>query len=403
MNSNFAQDRVIFRRLFMNKLMLALVICALTLLTPSCNAHPQRDNPSQQLLFTPAPGSPLSIGSRPSDIALGDWNKDGKLDIAACTDANLVIILLGNGHGGFTPAPNSPINVAAHIIAAGDVNNDRNIDLALTHHDSFGVVVLLGTGDGKFAAAPGSPFIAHQGTKAHNHGLALNDLNSDGNLDITTSNQDDNSVSVLLGNGRGGFAPATGSPFAVGRAPYPHAVGDVNRDGNPDVVTPNVGSNNVTVLLGNGKGSFTAAAGSPYTVENRPYYVAIGDVSGDAKPDIMTTHDDINLMTTLLGDGRGGFNLAPGSPFDIGRRAFKLLGFDVNRDARMDLIIGTEASDSVTVLLSNALGGFTPAAGSPYRAGRNPRVAIGDANNDGKPDIITANNGSGDITILFGK
>lgn len=387
----------------MNKLIPALFICALTILTPNCSAHSQRDAPSQQPLFTPAPGSPLSIGSRPNDIALGDWNNDGKLDIATCTDANTVIILLGNGRNGFTPAPNSPINVAAHIIAAGDVNNDRNIDLALTHHDSFGVVILLGTGDGKFAAAPGSPFIAHQGTKAHNHGLALNDFNSDGNLDITTSNQDDNSVSVLLGNGRGSFAPAAGSPFAVGRAPYPHAVGDVNKDGNLDIVTPNVGSNNVSVLLGNGRGGFTAAVSSPYRVETRPYYVVIGDVSGDGKPDLITTHDDINLMTTLLGDGRGGFSLAPGSPFDVGRRAFKLVAYDVNRDARMDLIIGTEASDSVAVLLSNALGGYTPAAGSPYTAGRNPRVAIGDANNDGKPDIITANNGSGDITILSGK
>lgn len=387
----------------MNKLTLALVICALMVLTPNCSAHSLRDAPSQQSLFTPAPGFPLNLGSRPNDIAVGDWNKDGKLDIATCTDANTVIILLGNGRGGFTPAPNSPINVAAHIIAAGDVNNDGNIDLALTHHDSFGVVVLLGTGDGKFAAAPGSPFIAHQGAKAHNHGLALNDLNSDGNLDITTSNQNDNSVSVLLGNGRGSFAPASGSPFAVGRAPYPHAVGDVNKDGNLDIVTPNVGSGNVTVLLGNGRGSFTAAASSPYKVESRPYYVVVGDVSGDGKPDIVTTHDDINLMSALLGDGRGGFSLAPGSPFDVGRRAYKLVGFDVNRDARMDLIIGTESSDSVTVLLSNVVGGFIPAAGSPFAAGRNPRVAVGDVNGDGKADIITANNGSSDINVLYGK
>ena len=115
----------------------------------------------------------------------------------------------------------------------------------------------------------------------------------------------------------------------------------------------------------------------------------------------MTTHDDISLMSTLLGDGRGGFAAAPDSPFDLGRRAYKLVAADVNGDARTDLVIGTEASDSVTVLLSNERGGYTPAAGSPYTAGRNPRVAIGDVNGDGKPDIITANNGSGDITVLL--
>jgi len=314
-----------------------------------------------------------------------------------------VTVLLGNGRGGFTPAPGSPINVGAHLIAVGDVNNDRNPDLALTHHDSFGVVVLLGTGDGKFAPAGGSPFAAHQGARAHNHGLALGDVNSDGRLDITTSNQDDNSVSVLLGDGRGGFTPAPGSPFAVGRAPYPHAVGDVNGDGNLDIVTPNVGSNNVTVLLGDGRGGFTPAANSPYVVAARPYYVAVGDVSGDGKPDLITTHDDINLMTTLVGDGRGGFTAAPASPFDLGRRAYKLVAADVNRDGRTDLIIGTEAHDSVTVLLSNGRGDYTPAAGSPYTAGRNPRVAVGDVNGDGRPDIVTANNGSRDITVLLGK
>ena len=387
----------------MNKLTLILAICILTVLTPNCNAHPERSAQSRPSIFTPAAGSPLGIGGHPNDIALGDWNKDGKPDIATCTTENAVVVLLGNGRGGFTPAAGSPINIAATMIAAGDVNNDKNMDLALTHHDSFDVVVLLGTGDGRFAAAPGSPFAAYQGTKPHNHGLALNDLNADGNLDITTSNQNDNSVSVLLGNGRGSFAPATGSPFAVGRAPYPHAVGDVNKDGKLDIVTPNVGSNNVTVLLGDGRGGFAAAANSPYAVETRPYYIAIGDVSGDGNPDLMTTHDDISMLSTLLGDGRGSFTAAPNSPFDLGRRAFKVVAFDINRDARMDLIIGTEGVDSVIVLLGNNLGGYTPAAGSPYAAGRSPKVAIGDANGDGLSDIITANSESNDITVLLGK
>lgn len=387
----------------MYRLIFASVIWALAISTSSCQAQPRRGAQSQDSLFTPAQGSSLDVGGRPNDIAVGDWNVDGKLDVVTCNDGDTATVLLGNGRGGFTPAPGSPINVAAHMIAAGDVNNDRNPDLALTHHDSFGVVVLLGAGDGRFAPAPGSPFAAHQGAKAHNHGLSLGDVNSDGRLDITTSNQDDNSVSVLLGDGSGGFAPAPGSPFAVGRAPYPHAVGDVNGDGNLDIVTPNVGSNNVTVLLGDGRGGFTPAANSPYAVAARPYYIAVGDVSGDGKPDLITTHDDISLMTTLLGDARGGFIASPASPFDLGRRAYKLVAADLNGDGRADLIIGTEADVSVTVLLSDGRGGYTPAAGSPYTAGRNPRVAVGDVNGDGRPDIITANNGSGAITVLLRK
>jgi hypothetical protein len=386
----------------MNRLIPALVMWVLSL-TSGCQAQPQRGAPSPDALFSPATGSPINLGSRPNDLAVADWNRDGKLDVVTCNDGDTVTVLLGDGRGGFTPAPGSPMKAAAHFIAVGDVNKDGNPDLALTHHDSFGVVVLLGAGDGRFAPAPGSPFAAHRGAKAHNHGLALSDLNGDGNLDITTSNQDDNSVSVLLGNGGGGFTPVAGSPFAVGRAPYPHAVGDVNRDGNLDIVTPNVRGNNVTVLLGDGRGGFTPAAKSPYAVANRPYYVALGDVSGDALPDLITTHDDISLMTSLLGDGRGGFTAAPASPFDLGRRAFKLVAADLDGDGRADLVVGTEADDSVAVLLSNERGGYTPAAGSPYRAGRSPRVAVGDVNNDGNPDIITANQGSGDITVLLGK
>jgi hypothetical protein len=381
----------------MNRLVIASVMWVLTL-APGCQAQSQRGAPSQDALFRPAAGPTLNVGGRPNDIAVGDWNRDGKLDVVTCNEGDTLAVLLGDGRGGFTHAPGSPLTAAATMVAVGDVNKDRNPDLALTHHDSFGVVVLLGAGDGRFAPAPGSPFIAHGGTKAHNHGLALNDLNRDGNLDITTSNQDDNSVSVLLGDGGGGFKPAAGSPFAVGRA-----VGDVNRDGNLDIVTPNVRGNTVTVLLGDGRGGFTPAAKSPYAVATRPFYIAIGDVSGDALPDLITTHDDISLMTTMLGDGRGGFTAAPASPFDLGRRAFKLVAADVNGDGRADLVVGSEGDDSVVVLLSHERGVYTHAAGSPYRAGRSPRVAVGDVNNDGKPDIITAAQGSGDITVLLGK
>ncbi|HWT00710.1 MAG TPA: VCBS repeat-containing protein [Pyrinomonadaceae bacterium] len=387
----------------MNKLLAAsLVSSALALLTASCQAHTPRGSQSGPPLFTPAQGSPLKIGSNPNEIAAGDWNKDGRLDIVTCNADDTVTVLLGDGRGGFAPAPGEPMKVAAHLVAAGDVNNDGKIDLALTHHDSFGVIVLLGSGDGRFAPAPGSPFAAHQGTKAHNHGLTFSDLNSDGNLDITTSNQDDNSVSVLLGDGRGGFAPAAGSPFPVGRAPYPHAVSDVNGDGRPDIITPDVGSGTVSVLLGDGRGGFTAAAKSPYAVASRPYYVAVGDVNGDGSRDVITTHDDISLVTTLLGDGRGGFAPAPHSPFDLGRQPYEIAAADINGDARMDLIVGAAGNNSLNVLLSDERGGYTHAGGSPYAAGGNPRAVTGDVNGDGKLDLITASNESADINVWLG-
>ncbi|HYG82663.1 MAG TPA: VCBS repeat-containing protein, partial [Pyrinomonadaceae bacterium] len=333
--------------------LIAAAVWVLAVLSSGCQSQPRRDAPAREPLFINAPGAPLDVGSRPNDLALADFNGDGKLDVVTCNDGDTVTVWLGDGRAGFAPAPGPPLRAAAHLVAAGDVNGDRKPDLALAHHDSLGVEVFLGAGDGRFAPAPGSPFAAHQGDRPHNHGLNLSDLNSDGRLDITTSNQNDGSVSVLLGDGRGGFAPAPGSPFAVGRDPYPHAVADVSGDGRLDIVTPNVRGNSVTVLLGDGRGGFTPTANSPHAVAARPYYVAVGDVSGDGRPDLVMTHDDVNLMTTLLGDGRGGFAAAPAPPFDLGRRGYKVLAADVSGDARAELLVGLDGGGGYVAVLSD--------------------------------------------------
>jgi len=164
-----------------------------------------------------------------------------------------------------------------------------------------------------------------------------------------------------------------------------------------------VGSNNITLLLGDGNGSFTAA-GSPYPVLNRPYNLAIGEINGDANPDLVITHDDINNMTILLGDGNGGFRRAPNSPYNLGRRSYKVIIVDVNNDAKNDLIVSHPLSSrNVTVLLNDGSGSFTAAPGSPFSAGSEPNgLAIGDLNGDGKLDIVTANFASNNVTILLG-
>ena len=378
-----------------------VIICGLMTFSLGCHAHSQ-DAQSGQAMFINAPSSPITVGGKPVDVALGDWNRDGKLDLVTCNEGNRMMVLLGDGRGGFEPAAGSPMDVAGHLIAVGDVNNDRHLDLAITHHDSLGVVVLLGAGDGRFKPAPGSPFAALQGLKPHNHGLTLSDVNKDGNLDITTANHEGNSVSVLLGNGKAGFTPATNSPFAVGRGPYPHAVADVNQDGKPDIVTPNVGGNSVSILLGDGKGGFTAAANSPIMVASRPFYMTAGDVSGDGKPDLLMAHDDINTLTILLGDGRGNFRAAPNSPLDLGGRAFEIIARDFNGDAKADIVAATNTI--VTVLLNDGRGGFKPAAGSPFAVGRGAfKADIGDVNGDSKLDIITANSESSNVTVLLGQ
>lgn len=353
--------------------------------------------------FTPAPGSPLAVGGRPGGIEAADLNDDGRLDLVVANGrSNSVMILLGDGRGGFSPANGSPLAVSSspHLSAVGDINRDGKLDMVATSHDSHGVFAWLGDGAGRFAAVPGAPFAALSSGKPHNHGLALGDVEGDGDLDIVTADDVAHAVAVLLNDGKGSFRPAPRSPFGVGREPYPLALGDVNGDGRLDIVTPNVGGASVSVLLGDGQGGFTAAAATPIVVAERPYFVALRDLDGDGRLDAVASHDDVSLVTVLLGDGRGAFRAAPGSPIDAGRRAWKVVLRDLDGDKKPDIVLA--AGGAVVVLLGDGGGRFLPATGSPFAVGRGAwTVTVGDFDGDGKGDVATADLEAGTVSVLL--
>ena len=256
------------------------------------------------------------------------------------------------------------------------------------------MTVLLGDGTGGFA---GSPFAVGADPVA----VAVGDFNGDGNLDIVTANSGDNTVTILLGNGSGGFTAASDSPFAVGTNPDSVAVADFNGDGKPDIVTANTGTDDVTVLLGDGSGGFTAAPGSPFAVGLFPHAVAVGDFNGDGKPDLVTANSGNNTVKILLGNGSGGFT--GGGAFPAGSFPQSVAVMDFNRDGKLDIVAANSGSRSVTVLQGNGSGGFAAAIGSPFRVGTSPQsVAAVDVNGDGKPDIVTANSGDNTVTVLLG-
>src|SRR5215208_4427034 len=374
---------------------------------PSGNVPP---NGPQQPLFTNAPGSPVSVQGGPGNVLIGDMNNDRKLDlVVACARARSITVIEGKGNGQFGAAlSNTTLAEAPGDMALGDLNSDGKLDVAITSHDSYGVVLLTGDGKGGLVKAPASPIVMKLGQHPHTHGLAVADVNRDNKLDLITCNNADNDISLALGDGRGNFTRVPQS-FPVGPSPYPFAVGDVNNDGWPDIIATASAtgpsrreqlplSRALTLLLSDGKGGL-----SPHQLPLRtgePWFAAIADLNRDGRPDIVATHHDQSALTVMIGDGRGGFTEANGSPFDFGVSLFQLITADVDRDGRMD-VVATQG-DSIRVLLGDGRGAFKPAAPIPVGPGA-WRMAAADLDGDGTVDVVTSNSEGNNVNVLLGK
>jgi predicted outer membrane repeat protein len=357
--------------------------------------------PCSDINFTEATGSPVGAGTRPYSVAVGDFNGDGKPDLAvANSGSDNVTILLGDGNGGFTEPAGSPVGTGSTplSVAVGDFNGDGKPDLAVANSGSGNVTILLGDGSGGFSQPAGSPV----GTGTYPISVGMGDFNGDGKLDLAVANEFSDNVTILLGDGSGGFTEAAGSPVSAGSLPGYVTVGDFNGDGKPDLAVANQGSGNVTILLGDGSGAFTEAAGSPLSAGLTPRSVAVGDFNGDGKPDLAVPNAISENVTILLGDGSGAFTEAVGSPVRAGSRPVFVAVGDFNGDGKPDLAVADDLSHNVTIFLGDGSGGFSQPAGSPVGAGTQPEsVAVGDFNGDGKPDLAVANEFSDNVTILL--
>ena len=187
------------------------------------------------------------------------------------------------------------------------------------------------------------------------------------------ANDEGGSLTVLLGDGKGNFQQAKGSPVPAGHLPNDIAVADMNHDGNPDLVIANHQSPYITILLGDGKGDFQPAQGSPFDVHSNPHPhgVAVGAFSDKSNLDVVTDSWGSNQIELLRGDGRGGLML-PGRFFCVGRRPYeRLRSADFNKDGLPDVVTTNLDDDTVTILLRDGEGGFREAPGSPHAAGGN--------------------------------
>jgi hypothetical protein len=313
-----------------------------------------------------------------SSAAVGDFDRDGKLDFAVA--ANNLQVFLGNGDGTFQPPLNYLTGTGALFVATADLNHDGKLDLAVA--DLNGLFVLMGNGDGTFQApvtyaVSCTPIFVTTG-----------DFRGDGKLDLLVTYSSGNCpyVSIFLGNGDGTFQepPIDTNPSY---SPAATEIGDFNGDGNLDLAIAEQfgGVNQVEILLGKGDGSFSS--GASYPVGSDPLSIAVADFRGNGKLDlaVATLYGGTSV---LLGNGDGTFSVDGGFPTPD---ADWVVSADFNGDGKPDLAVATEGIAGVPPGVNVALGNGDGTFQSPtfYPAGENDRyVASGDFNGDRKVDLL---------------
>lgn len=331
-----------------------------------------------------APPITQSVGTTPQLIVAANLDGDSYPDLVVGNYGSNTITVFNNTGDRLSAPINTSVN-HPNGMAVGDFNRDGKADIAVTSENNL--ISLLGDGDGTFPGRSATPV----GNTAV--GVKVLDIDRDGILDAVVANYGSNTVSVLLGNSNGTFQSQI--TYAAGNQPYQIVHGDFNRDGKIDLAVMNWNVAAVSVLLGNGNGTFGNAVN--YPVHGGGIGIAVADLDGDGKLDLVAANYSNATISVLRGVGDGAFT-GNEETYGVGTNPVDVAVADFNLDGFPDIVVTNRASNTFGVLLGNRIKTFQPmmsfaTISGPYR------LTVGDLDGNGLPDVALVGNLSNQAAV----
>ncbi|CAF0980985.1 unnamed protein product [Rotaria sordida] len=370
------------------------ITTATTTTSTSATTTPWNKFPAQMTYST-------GLSSGPYSVATGDVNGDNKTDIIVANyGTDNVGVLINTGNGTFVTQVTYSTGFSFHpfSVTTADVNGDSKIDIIAANNGADNVGVLLNTGTGTFS---GQVTYA-TGSSSYPCSVAAADVNGDTHLDIIVLNYFSHNVGVFFNTGTGTFGAQMTYSTGSNSYPYSVAVVDVNGDSKIDIIVANSNAANIGVLLNTGIGTFVAQVSYTTGTSSYPYSVAVADVNGDSKVDIIVANANADNVGVLLNTGTGTFAAQMSYTTGASSSPYYVVTTDVNGDTYLDIIVANKDSDKFGVFLNTGNGTFigqvTYSTGSASQA---YFVAAADLNGDTRVDIIVANRNANNVGVFL--